>query len=108
MSEFSEKSTENLATKRSPTDKTMMHGMTEKTAMSSSFSEGVKNTLGNFFSFTMGTGLGEEVETQEEKEDDDEQDYFGSQLSLNSSTQENRAPTNRRLAPRTNLVWSGK
>ena len=62
--------------------------------MSSSFSERVKNTLGNFFPFTMGTGTGDEVETQEEKEDDDEQDDFGSQLSLISSTHEKRASTN--------------
>ena len=36
----------------------------------------------------MGTGTGDEAETQEEEEGDDEQDDFGSQVSLNSSTQE--------------------
>ena len=55
----------------------------------------MKKTLGNFFPFTLGTGTGDEVETQEEEEDDDEHDDFGSQLSLNSSTHENGAPTNR-------------
>ena len=83
MSEPSHISTENVATTRSPTDNTMMYGVTEKTATSSSFSERVKNTLGNFFPFTMGTGTGDEVETQEEEENNDEQDDFGSQLSLN-------------------------
>ena len=73
----------------------MMQGVTEKTATSSSFSEQVKKTLGNFFPFTLGTRTGDEVETQEEEEYDDDYDDFGSQLSLNSSTHENGAPTNR-------------
>ena len=72
MSELSDISTENVVTTRSPTDNTMMHGKTEKTAASSSFSERVKNILGNFFPFTMGTGTGDEAETQEEEKDDDE------------------------------------
>ena len=95
MSELSDISTEIVATTRSPTDNTLMHGVTEKPATSSSFSERVKNTLGNFFPFTMGTGTGDEAETQEEEEDDDEQDDFGSQVSLNSWSQENDAYTNR-------------
>ena len=36
----------------------------------------------------MGTGTGDEAETQEEDEDDDEQEDFGSQFSLDSSTQD--------------------
>ena len=67
----------------------MMHGVREKPATRSTFSEKVKNTLGNFFPFTMGAGTEEEAETEEEKEDDDEQDDFGSPVSLNRSTQEN-------------------
>ena len=39
----------------------------------------------------MGVGTGNEVESQEEEEDEDEQVDFGSQVSLNSSTQENEA-----------------
>ena len=105
MSELSDISTENVTTTRSPTDNTMMVGMKEKPATSSSFSERVKNTFGNFFPFTMGTGTGDEAETQEQEEDDDGQDVFRSQLSLNSSTQENGAYTDRRLIPWTNLVW---
>ena len=93
MSELSDISTENVATTRSPTDNTMMHGVAEKPATSSSFPERVKNTLGNFFPFTMGTG--DEAENQEMEEDDNEQDYFESQISHNSSTQENDAYTNR-------------
>ena len=89
MLELSDISTEKVAIIRSPTDNTMMHGLTEKPATSSSFSERVKNTLGNFL--IMGTGTGDEAETQEEEEDNDEQDDFGSQVSLNSSTPENDA-----------------
>ena len=95
LSELSDISTENVATTRSLTDNTIMLGVTEKPATSSSFSEGMKNTFGNFFPFTMGTGTGDEAGTQEEEEDDDGQDDFGSQVSLNSSTQENDAYTNR-------------
>ena len=56
MSELSDISIEIVATTRSPTDNTMMHGVTEKPATSSSFSESVKNTLGNFFSINHGNG----------------------------------------------------
>ena len=58
----------------------------------------MKNRLGNFFPFTMGTGTGDDAETQEEKEDDDEHFDFGSQVSLNSSTQGNDAYTNKETA----------
>ena len=95
MSELSDNSTEIVATRRSPTDNTMMAGVTEKQATSSSFSERLKNTFGNIFPFTMGVGTGKEGESQEEEEDDDEQVDFGSRVSLNSSTQENEAYTDR-------------
>ena len=49
MSELSDISTEIVATRRSPSDNTMMHGVTEKTATSSSFSVQVENSLVNFF-----------------------------------------------------------
>ena len=90
MSELSDISTEIAATRRSPTDNTMMAGGTEKQTTSSSFSERMRNTLGNIFPFTMGGGAGNEGESQEE-EDEEEQVDFGSQVSLNSSTQENEA-----------------
>ena len=67
LSELSVISTENVQTTRSPTDNTIMHGVTEKPATSSSFSERVKNFLVNFFPFTMGTGTGDEAETQEKE-----------------------------------------
>ena len=51
----------------------------------------MKNTFRNIFPFTMGVGTGNEGESQEEEEDEDEQVDFGSQVSLNSSTQENEA-----------------
>ena len=73
----------------------MMAGVTEKQATSSLFSERVKNTLGNIFPFTMGVGTGDEGESQEEEVDDEEQADFGSQVSLNSSKQENEAYTDR-------------
>ena len=70
MPELSDISTENAAAAAAaaagtPTDNTLMHGMTEKAVRSSTFSERVKNVLGNFFPFTMGTGTGDEVDTQE-------------------------------------------
>ena len=90
MWELSDISTEIPATRRSPTDTNMMAGGSEKQTTSSSFSERMRNTLGNIFPFTMGGGAGNEGESQEE-EDEDEQLEFGSQVSLNSSTQENEA-----------------
>ena len=90
MSELTDISTEIVATRRSPTDNTMMAGGTEKQTTSSSFSERMRNTLGNIFPFTMGGGAGNGGESQE-KEDEEEQVDFGSQVSLNSSTQENEA-----------------
>ena len=95
MSELSDISTEIVATRKSPTDNTMMAGVTKKQATSSSVSERVKNTFGNIFPFTMGVGTGDEGESQEEEEADDEQADFGSQVSLNSSSQENEAYTDR-------------
>ena len=95
MSELSDISTEILATRRSPTDHIMMAGVTEKQATSSSFLERVKNTFGNIFPFTMGAGTGGEGESQEEEDDNDEQVENGSRVSLNSSTQENEAYTDR-------------
>ena len=89
MSELSDISTEVVATSRSPKDNTMTADVSEKQTTSSSFTERMKNTLVNIFPFTMGAGTGNEGESQEEEEDDDEQVDFGSQVSLNSSTQEN-------------------
>ena len=66
MSELSDISTEIVATRRSPTDNTMMAGGTEKQTTSSSFSERMKNTFGNIFPFTMRVGTGNEGESQEE------------------------------------------
>ena len=91
ISELSDISTEVVATRRSPTDNTMMAGVAEKQARSSSISERVKNTFGNLFPFTMGVGAGDEGESQEEEEDDDELVDFRSRVSLNSSTQEKEA-----------------
>ena len=77
----------------------MMAGGTEKQTTSSSFSERMRNTLGNIFPFTMGAGTGNEGESQEEEEDEEEQVDFGSQVSLNSSTQENEAYVERETGP---------
>ena len=73
----------------------MMAGVTEKQTTSSSFSERMKNTFGNFFPFTKGVGTGNEGESQEEEEYNEGQVDFGSQVSLNSSTRENEAYTDR-------------
>ena len=91
ISELSDIATEIVATRRSPTDKTMMAGVMEKQATSASFSERVKNTFGNIFLFTMGAGTGDEGESQEEEDEYDELVDFGSRVSLNSSTQVNEA-----------------
>ena len=55
----------------------------------------MKNTSGNIFPFTIGAVTCDEGESQEEEEDDEEQADFGSRVSLNSSTQENEAYTDR-------------
>ena len=59
----------------------------------------MRNTLGNIFPFTMGVGTGNEGESQEEEEEEDEEEQvdFGSQVSLNSSTQENEAYVEREI-----------
>ena len=72
-----------------------MHGVTEKPATSSSFSERLKTISLQFFLFTIGTGAADEAETQEEEKDDDEQNDIESQISLNSLTHQNNAYTNR-------------
>ena len=69
----------------------MMADVTERQTTSSSFTERMKNTLGNIFPFTMGVGTGNEGESQESEEDDDDHVDFGSQVILNSSTRENEA-----------------
>ena len=91
MSELSDISTEKVIIRRSPTDNTMIAGGTEKQTTSSSFSERVNNTFGSILPFTMGVDTGNEGESQEEEEDEEEQVDFGSQVSLNSSNQENEA-----------------
>ena len=94
MSELSDISTEVTATRRSPTDNTMMAGGTGKQTTSSSFSERMKNTFGNIFPFSMGGGAGNDGESQEE-EDEEEQGDFGSQVSLHSSIHESEAHVGR-------------
>ena len=74
MSELSDISTEIAATRRSPTDNTMMAGGTGKQTTSSSFSERMKNTFGNIFPFTMGGGAGNERESQGEEDEEEQED----------------------------------
>ena len=57
MSKLSDVSIDNLTVRGSPIDNSKMHEVTEKVATSSSFSERNRNTLGNFFPFTMQTEL---------------------------------------------------
>ena len=54
-----------------------------------------KKSFGNFFPFTMGACTGDEGESQEDEEDSDEHIEFGSRVSLNFSTQEIEAYTDR-------------
>ena len=51
-----------------------------KSAMSYSFSERLKKTLGNLFTFTMGAGSGDKIDIQEEGDIKEEDDYYGSKL----------------------------
>ena len=86
----------------SPTNDTMMHGVTEKAATSSLFSERVKNKLGNFFPFTMGTGTGDEPHTNEEDKSMRAIDDSGSQVSLRQT----KIPQTRIMAARNDLLRS--
>ena len=73
----------------------MMLGVTDRGATPSSFSKRVKNTLGNFFPFTMATVTGDEEDTQEDEEENKNGrvDGFVSQVSWNSSTHKIEAST---------------
>ena len=68
MSELSDILTENPVAAGSPIKNTMINGLTERVATSSSFSERVENTLRNFFPFTVGTVTGDELDTHIEEE----------------------------------------
>ena len=95
MSELSDISVEELVVEGSPTDLTiMMQALSEKAATSSLFWERIKNTIGNFYPFTKGAGTGDEIDTQEEGDDDEEIDEFESQLSFDSSTNEEMVSAN--------------
>ena len=52
-------------------------GGSVKSAMSYSFSERLKKTLGNLFTFTMGAGSGDKIDIQEEGDIKEEDDYYG-------------------------------
>ena len=69
LSEVSDISIENPAVEGPPTENIMMmNGVFQKAVTSSLFSERLKNTLGMFLPFTMGTRTGDEVDTPEEDE----------------------------------------
>ena len=105
MSELSNISTEIVATRRSPTDNTMMAGGTEKQTTSSSFSERMRNTLGNIFPITMGVGTGNEGESQEDEEDEDEHSILDLKSASIVRPRRMRHTSKERLEPWTNLVW---
>ena len=94
MSDLFDISTENPAVGGSSTDNTLMHGLTEKSATFSLFSQRVKNTLGIFFPFYLKTASGDEEDIQKEEDDNGEIADFESQVSLNTSTHENEASEN--------------
>ena len=83
MSEMSDISTENAATARSPTDKSMLHGVLFVFRTN-------QEHFGKLLPFTMGTVTCDVVETQEEGKDNDEIDDFESQV---KSTHENNDST---------------
>ena len=65
-----------------------MQGVAEKAATFSTLSDRVKNSLGNFFSFNLVTGIDDRIDTQEQGYDNEQNDNFESQLSIYSSTYE--------------------
>ena len=106
VSELSDLSTEIVATRRSPTDNTIMAGVTEKQTTSSSFSERIKKIFGNIFPFFMGVGTGNEGESQEEEEEEMRSKWT---LDLKSASivrpRRMRHTPTEKLEPWTNLVW---
>ena len=104
MSELSDISTEVATTRRSPTDNTMMASGTGKQTTSSSFSERMKNTLGNFFPFSMGGGAGNDGESQEDEEDEEEQGTLDLKSASKVRSRRVRHTSEERLEPWTNLV----
>ena len=99
MSELSDISIEKPAAEGSPTDHFMMQGKSGKTAR-------VKNTLGNFLPFTIEAGTGDEIDIQEEGDDKEGVDNFGSQISFNRSTHEDELLSIWMVAPPISLVPS--
>ena len=105
MSKLSDISTENLATTRSPTDNTMMLGVTEKPETSSSFSERVKTLSETSFHLPW-----ERVQAMKQKNGKKKRTMTGKMtLDLKSaSIARLRRMTNtpiERLRPWTNLLW---
>ena len=95
MSELSDISTEIAATRRSPTDNTMMAGGTEKQTTSSSFSERMRNTLGNIFPFTM----------RRRRRTKKSKWTLGLESASIVQPRRMRNASKERLEPWTNLVW---
>ena len=104
MSELSDISTEIATTRRSPTDNTMMAGGTEKQTTSSSFSERMRNTLGNIFPFTMGEAQEMKVNLRRRRTKKSK-----GTLGLKSASivrpWRMKHMSEERLEPWTNLVW---
>ena len=98
MSELSDISTEIVATRRSPTDNTMMAGVTEKQTTSSSFSERMKNTCGNIFPFT-------KVNPRRKKRTKTSKLTLDLESASIVRPRRMRHTSKERLEPRKNLVW---
>ena len=105
MSERSDISTEIVATRRYPTENTIMAGVTEKQATSASFSERVKNTFGNIFLFTMGAGTGDESESQRKKRTTTSKLTLDLESASIVQTRRMRHTPTERMENWTNLVW---
>ena len=105
MSELSDISTEIVATRRSPTDNTMMTGGTEKQTTSSSFSERMRNTLGNIFPFTMGVGTGMKVNPRRRRRTKKSKWTLGLKSASIVRPRRMRHTSKERLEPWTHLVW---
>ena len=104
MSELSDISTEIAATRKPPTDNTMMAGGTKKQTTSSSFSERMRNTLGNIFPFTMG-GAQEMKVNPRRKRTKKSKWTLGLKSASIVRPRRMRHTSKERLEPWLNLVW---
>ena len=105
MSELSDISIETVATRRSPTDNTMMAGGTEKQTTSSSFSERKKNTFGTSFHSPWEWAQEMKVSPRRKKRTKTSKWTLDLKSASIVRPRRMRHTSKERLEPWTNLVW---